>query len=186
MSNLIQLNGTNAQIVQDNWITVQLPASQVETRKQAGKVVQFKLTGEHTVTDEQIKQTILPSTGNIIVPLSIFIARQIELSARIKNGEIGVWLDTHEELADLANVLADFNALPIIAVHVERCADGRIFTLGTLLRSRYGFKNECRAIGDVLRDQLFFLKRSGFNSFLIRADRSAEEDRGVAARGAGR
>jgi uncharacterized protein (DUF934 family) len=60
-------------------------------------------------------------------------------------------------------------------VHVERFADGRIFSLGTLLRSRYGFKNELRAIGDVLRDQLYFLKRSGFSSYLIRADRSATE-----------
>jgi uncharacterized protein (DUF934 family) len=58
---------------------------------------------------------------------------------------------------------------------VERFADGRIFSLGTLLRSRYGFKNELRAVGDVLRDQLFFLKRSGFNSFAMRTDRSAAE-----------
>ena len=53
--------------------------------------------------------------------------------------------------------------------------DGRIFSLGTLLRSRYGFKNELRAIGDVLRDQLYFFKRSGFTSFQVRADRSATE-----------
>ena len=51
----------------------------------------------------------------------------------------------------------------------------RIFSLGTLLRTRYGYKNELRAFGDVLRDQLFFLKRSGFTSFQIRADRNAED-----------
>ncbi|MES2579445.1 MAG: DUF934 domain-containing protein [Pseudomonadota bacterium] len=175
MSNLIQLNNDGASIVENTWVTVQLPPSNVEARKQAGKVVQFKLTGEDTVTETQIADTVIPATGKIIVPLSVFIARKDELLTRISNGEVGVWIDTHEVLADLANNQADLNVLPIIAVHVERFADGRIFSLGTLLRTRYGFKNELRAIGDVLRDQLFFLKRSGFNSYLIRADRSANE-----------
>ncbi|PPD54260.1 MAG: hypothetical protein CTY10_07835 [Methylotenera sp.] len=179
MSNLIQLNTTSsesiAKIAENNWLTIQLPASAVEARKQAGKVVLFKLTGEETVTDTQIAETVIPATGKMIVPLSVFIARKEALLTRIVNGEIGVWLDTHELLTDLVNAQPDLNALPIIAVHVERFADGRIFSLGTLLRTRYGFKNELRAFGDVLRDQLFFLKRSGFNSFLMRADRSAQE-----------
>jgi uncharacterized protein (DUF934 family) len=110
-----------------------------------------------------------------MVPLTVFIARKTELQARLDQQEVGVWLDTHESLTDLNQAQADLNALPIIAVHVERFADGRIFSLGTLLRSRYGFKNELRAVGDVLRDQLFFLKRSGFNSFAMRTDRSAAE-----------
>ncbi len=179
MSNLIQLNAINtesiAKIAENNWLTIQLPASNIEERKQAGKVVLFKLTGEETVTQAQIAATVIPAMGKLIVPLKVFIARKESLLNRIANNEIGVWLDTHEVLADLIENQPDLNALPIIAVHVERFADGRIFSLGTLLRTRYGFKNELRAIGDVLRDQLFFLKRSGFNSFLIRADRSAQE-----------
>lgn len=175
MSNLIQLIENTAQIVENTWLTVQLPASNVEARKQAGKVVLFKLTGEETVTETQIADTVIPATGKVIVPLSVFIARKDALLARIANGEIGVWLDTHELLSELVKNQPDLNALPIIAIHVERFADGRIFSLGTLLRTRYGYKNELRATGDVLRDQLFFLKRSGFSSFLIRADRSAVE-----------
>lgn len=179
MSNLIQLNNgldsDDASIVENTWVTVQLPASNVEARKQAGKVVLFKLTGEETVSEAQIAQTVIPPEGKIIVPLSVFIARKSELLSRISKGEIGVWIDTHELIADLVEHQADLNVLPIIAVHVERFADGRIFSLGALLRTRYGFKNDLRAIGDVLRDQLFFLKRSGFTSYLIRADRSAVE-----------
>ena len=175
MSNLIQLNNGAASITENAWVTVKLPASNLEARKQAGKVVLFKLTGEQTVTETQIAETDIPASGKIIVPLSVFIARKNELLTRISSGEIGVWIDTHELISDLAENQPDLNTLPIIAVHVERFADGRIFSLGTLLRSRYGYKNELRAIGDVLRDQLFFLKRSGFNSFLIRADRSAED-----------
>ncbi|MDP1658421.1 MAG: DUF934 domain-containing protein [Methylotenera sp.] len=171
MSNLI----INNAVAQDEWTLVKLPASQIAERKQAGKVVLFKLTGEKTVTDKQIAGTVIPATGKIIVPLSVFITRKAEFQACIASNEIGVWIDTHEVLESLIENQADLNALPIIAVHVERFADGRIFSLGALLRTRYGFKNELRAFGDVLRDQLFFLKRSGFTSYLIRADRSAED-----------
>ncbi|MDI1299998.1 DUF934 domain-containing protein [Methylotenera sp.] len=175
MSNLITLNNGIASITENEWTVVKLPVSQVEERKQAGKVVLFKLTGEKTVSAEQIANTEIPSNGKIIVPLSVFIARKAELQGRMTTNEIGVWVDTHEILEDLVASVSDLNSLPIIAVHVERFADGRIFSLGTLLRSRYGFKNELRAIGDVLRDQLYFFKRSGFTSYLVRADRSATE-----------
>ena len=109
------------------------------------------------------------------MPLSVFIARKAELQSHISQGEVGVWIDTHEVIEQLIEAQSDLNTLPIIAVHVERFADGRIFSLGTLLRTRYGYKNELRAIGDVLHDQLFFLKRSGFNSFSIRTDRDAKD-----------
>ncbi len=175
MSNLITLNNGIAAISEDEWAIVKLPASQVEERKQAGKVVLFKLTGEKTVSAEQIANTEIPSIGKVIVPLSVFIARKVELQDRLTSNQIGVWVDTHEILEDLVSNVSDLNSLPIIAVHVERFADGRIFSLGTLLRTRYGFKNELRAIGDVLRDQLYFFKRSGFTSYLVRADRSATE-----------
>jgi uncharacterized protein (DUF934 family) len=175
MNNLVKIENGLAALANDDWTLVQLPATQVEERIQAGKVVLFKLTGESTVTEEQIADTLIPATGKIIVPLSVFVERNNELASRIAQGEVGVWLATHELLEYLIQQQADLNVLPIIAVFVERFADGRIFSLGTLLRTRYGFKNELRAFGDVLRDQLFFLKRSGYNSFVIRQDRSAQE-----------
>jgi uncharacterized protein (DUF934 family) len=179
MSNLIQLKDGVASIAEDEWTLVNLPASQAEQRVQAGKVVLFKLTGEQTVTPEQIAGTEIPASGKIIVPLSVFIAKKDALVSRMDIGSQGiwpgVWIDTHETLESLIEAVGDINKLPIIAIHVERFADGRIFSLGTLLRTRYGYKNELRAYGDVLRDQLFFLKRSGFTSFQIRADRSAQD-----------
>jgi uncharacterized protein (DUF934 family) len=179
MSNLIQLKDGAASIADDAWTTVTLPSSQAPERVLAGKVVLFKLTGENSVTPEQIAGTVIPASGNIIIPLSVFIANNDIIASRIDTGAVGIWLDTHEMLESLIEALnesgRDINKLPMIAVHVERFADGRIFSLGTLLRTRYGFKNELRAFGDVLKDQLFFLKRSGFSSFLIRADRSAED-----------
>jgi len=175
MSNLIKIDNGIAAVANDEWTLVQLPAVQVEERKQAGKVVLFKLTGENAVTEEQIANTVIPATGKIIVPLSVFVERNNELTSRITQGEVGVWLATHELIEYLIQQQHDLNALPIIAVFVERFADGRIFSLGTLLRTRYGYKNELRAFGDVLRDQLFFLKRSGFTSYIIRKDRSAQD-----------
>lgn len=172
MSNLIL--GTS--IVEDEWNLVKLPVLGEETvRKQAGKVVLFKLTGEKTYSEEQIAATAIPATGKILVPLSLWIARRGELESRLAAGELAIWLDTHELLADLVSAFDDINQLPLIAVHVERFADGRIFSIGNLLRTRHGYKNTLRAFGDVLRDQLFFLKRCGFDSYLIRADRSAED-----------
>lgn len=179
MSNLIQLQDGVGHVVEDKWTIVELPPSNVEERKQAGKVVLFKLTGELTVTPEQIAGTKIPTTGNVILPLSVFAnirASKINASASLMDAaSTGIWLDTHEKIEDLIAAVGDINTLPIIAVHVERFADGRIFSLGTLLRTRYGFKNELRAFGDVLRDQIFFLKRAGFTSFIIRKDRSAED-----------
>jgi uncharacterized protein (DUF934 family) len=171
-SNLIR----NGQIVDNEWTTVQVPVLGTETvRKQAGKIVLFKLTGEVTTTPEQIAATEIPASGKILVPLSVWRARKDELAERCTKGEIGIWLATHEVLEHLVESIADLNALPIIAVHVERFADGRIFSIGNLLRTRHGYKNELRAFGDVLRDQLFFLKRCGYDSYQIRADRSAED-----------
>lgn len=170
-SNLILNNA----IVEDEWTLVTMPAGEEVVKKQAGKVVLFKLTGENSHTAEQITNTEIPATGKILVPLAVWIARKAELAPRHAAGELAIWLDTHELLEDLVASVEDINSLPLIAVHVERFADGRIFSIGNLLRTRHHYKNNLRAFGDVLRDQLFFLKRCGFNSYLIRADRSAED-----------
>jgi len=171
MSNLIKDNA----IVTDDWTRITPPSLGEETvRKQAGKVVLFKLTGEETFTPEQIAATQIPA-GKVLVPFAVWRANKDELASRVSQGEVGLLIATHEAIEDVIAEVKDINAFALVAVYVERFADGRIFTIGNLLRTRYGFKNELRAVGDVLRDQLFFLKRSGFNSYLIRADRSATE-----------
>ena len=54
-------------------------------------------------------------------------------------------------------------------------SDGRGYSYAQLLSTQYGYSGELRAIGDVLRDQLFYLKRCGFNSFALREDQKIEE-----------
>ncbi len=61
----------------------------------------------------------------------------------------------------------------LIAIDFPAFADGRGYSTAVLLRTRLGWTGDLRAVGDVLRDQLFYLRRVGFSSFAVRADRSA-------------
>ena len=172
MSNLIK----NGHIVADEWTLVSLPAPAEEAvRKQAGKVVIFRITGEAAATPEQIAGTVIPADGKILVPLSVWVARKSELAPRLAAAELGVWLESFELVEDLVASIADINRLPVIAVNFPRFADGRGFSIATLLRTRFAYKNEIRAIGDVLRDQLFYMKRCGFDAALMRPDRSTPD-----------
>lgn len=114
--------------------------------------------------------TVIVPTGNVLVPLKVWIAQREALISRIsvQNQPIGVWL----EGADDPSLLADsIDRFAVIAVNFPKFTDGRGYSTATLLRSRYGFTKELRAIGDVLRDQLFYLRRAGFNAFAVRADK---------------
>ena len=108
---------------------------------------------------------VFPS-GKLIVPLNIFVSRQAELTVRAES--VGVWMEGHD---DLAPILNSIEKLPLIAINFPKFTDGRGYSTAALLRTRYGFKGELRAIGDVLRDQLFYMKRVGFNAFAVRADK---------------
>lgn len=99
-------------------------------------------------------------SGQVIVPLTVWLAQRETLIAR--QGEIGVWLDS-DETADLLG--DDAKALPLVAVNFPVFADGRAFSAARLLRERYGFAGELRAVGHFVRDQLCYLKRCGVNAF---------------------
>ncbi|GLS27214.1 DUF934 domain-containing protein [Marinibactrum halimedae] len=99
-------------------------------------------------------------TGNIIVPLAVWQAQKETLKGR--RNEIGVWLNS-TELADTLG--SDAAELPLIALRFPVFMDGRGFSTARLLRERYGFTGELRACGYFIRDQLFYLKRCGFNAF---------------------
>jgi uncharacterized protein (DUF934 family) len=112
----------------------------------------------------------LPATGDIIVPLARWTGERETLLAR--PGNVGVWLETDTDPAALAPDLAGFK---VVAVRFANFTDGRGYTLARLLRERYGYRGELRAIGDILRDQLYYLSRCGFDAFVLRADQNAEQ-----------
>jgi uncharacterized protein (DUF934 family) len=115
----------------------------------------------------------LTAEGKLIVPLKRWLAQRDMLATRAQGVEpLGVWLDSHEDPAALTG---DLHRLSLIAVNFPRFADGRGYSTAFLLRQRLGFKGELRAIGDVLRDQLFYLQRVGFNAFAVRAGKDIED-----------
>jgi uncharacterized protein (DUF934 family) len=82
----------------------------------------------------------------------------------------GVWLAPTDNPGALAPYLS---TIPLIAVQFPKFTDGRGYSIAALLR-RLGYRSDLRAIGEVLIDQLFMLKRVGFTSFALRADQSEE------------
>ena len=106
-----------------------------------------------------------PAAGGLIVPLALWRLRRADLLDR--RGPVGVRLGAGEEPEAIA---ADLEHLALVAVHFPKFSDGRGLSTARLLRERYGYEGEVRAVGDVLRDQLPFLERCGFDSFALRDD----------------
>jgi uncharacterized protein (DUF934 family) len=110
------------------------------------------------LAEGETPEAVAIPAAKVLLPLAVWQARQAELADR---AEVGVWLNSNEPAETLA---ADVARLPVIAVNFPKFADGRGYSVATLLRTRYGFKGELRAIGEVLRDQFFFLTRCGFDA----------------------
>lgn len=104
-----------------------------------------------------------------ILPVSIWLANKETLSS---NNQIGVWLNSDEEASLIGD---DCKSLPVICINFPAFADGRGYSYARQLRDTYGFEGELRAIGDVLKDQLFFYARCGFNSYAMREDRDLND-----------
>lgn len=66
-------------------------------------------------------------------------------------------------------------AVARVEVNFPSLADGRGYSIARLLRERYGYGGELRAVGDVQRDQLLYLARCGFNAFLLRKHEDADD-----------
>jgi uncharacterized protein (DUF934 family) len=85
---------------------------------------------------------------------------------------VGVWLKTEDDVHAAVKALGDVNRLSVIAVKIPKFTDGRANSIATILRRRYGYVGELRAVGDVLADQLVPLSRCGYDTFALREDRS--------------
>lgn len=110
-----------------------------------------------TLAEGDTPETVTLPAGALLVPLAVWQARRNELAGR----DVGVWLAGDQDPAALADDLA---ALPVVGVHFPIFTDGRGSSIAVLLRSRYGYGGEVRAIGDVLRDQFNYYVRCGINA----------------------
>ena len=100
----------------------------------------------------------------VIVPLPLWQAEHDVLAGC---NAVGVWLKPSDDPTELAGDIAQ---LPLIAIDFPKFTDGRGYSGARLLREKYRFRGELRAIGDVLRDQLYYLRQCGFDAFVLRAD----------------
>ena len=111
----------------------------------------------------------VPDAVAVIVPLPLWIERR---SAFVARGEAGVWLAPTD---DPSALVRDLVHLPVIAIDFPQLTDGRGYSHARLLRERYRYGGELRAIGDVGRDQLYYLAQCGFDAFVIPNARNAED-----------
>ena len=113
--------------------------------------------------------------GDVIVSVKRFMA---EGEALLADRKVGVRLEPSEAVEDLAY---DLPRLALVALAFPRFFDGRNLSAARLLRDRYGFKGEIRAVGEVLREQAMHMVRCGFDAFAP-ADGSDPEAWAAAAR----
>ena len=98
-----------------------------------------------------------------------------EVTKRIQKKTIGVWFAADEDILKHHEVIeAGKPAWALVAADFPIFRDGRSFSTAALLRERFNWSGEIRAIGDVLIDQLILGARSGFDSFALRADQNLD------------
>ncbi len=85
-----------------------------------------------------------------------------EINAALQPGQaIGVTIGPDTDLDRLAPFI---DRLAVIAIEFSAFKDGRGFSQARILRDRFGYAGDIRAVGELLLDQVQFLIRVGFSS----------------------
>lgn len=111
-----------------------------------------------------------PEPADLVVPPQLWRLRREDLLAR--RGRLGLRLEADDDLAEFA---ADLEHFSLVAVNFRKFGDGRGYSTARLLRERYGYRGELRAVGAVARDHLYFMARCGFDAFALRDGEDALE-----------
>jgi len=113
----------------------------------------------------------------VLVPFTWWISHhhEADVQAMANQGQIGVWFAADDDILKHADVIeAGKKVWPLVAAHFPIFRDGRSFSTAALLRDRFQWQGEIRAIGDVLIDQLLQGARVGFDSFALRPDQNTD------------
>ena len=111
----------------------------------------------------------LPKSGALIVGLDRWRAERETLLARRQ--PLGIRLRSDQPPAQIVDDLTHF---AVVALEFPKFADGRAFSYARLLRERYGYRGEVRAVGAPVIDQALFLHRCGFDAIEVAAGTSAD------------
>ena len=114
----------------------------------------------------------IPPTGAVNVSFEQWNAHRDELLQR--GTPLGIRLHS-DQAPDL--IADDLRHFALVALEFPKFRDGRAYSYARLLRERYGFEGELRAVGDVLLEQLFFMLRTGFDAFEIESPNPLEDYR---------
>ncbi|MCX7083450.1 MAG: DUF934 domain-containing protein [Methylococcales bacterium] len=111
-------------------------------------------TWQYLADNEELK------TGNVSVSFARWQSDKQQLLAH--DGKVGVRISSADNVDELAD---DLEKLQLIELDFPDFADGRSFSQAWLLRGRYHYQGEIRAIGHYIPDQVFYLARVGVNAF---------------------
>jgi uncharacterized protein (DUF934 family) len=100
------------------------------------------------------------SNGNITVSLARWQQEKAQLLSH--DGQVGLRLTIEDDVALIAD---DLNKIALIELNFPAFTDGRLFSRAKLLRIRFGYQGEIRAVGNFMLDQVFYLSKIGVNAF---------------------
>lgn len=102
----------------------------------------------------------LPPHGDYFVDLTVW---NDDMRAQTRDGKVAPLLRPGDDVAKIRNL----SELTVIAIEFPKFTDGRGYSMARLLRDRYAFKGDIRAVGNVLRDQLLYMQRCGFTEYAL-------------------
>jgi uncharacterized protein (DUF934 family) len=152
------------------------------------KIISFPKDGKPTLTpnewqvwDGEHDEGGIPDLEHgmhkVLVPFHWWIThyKNPDIIHRANQGEIGVWFAADDDILKHTDIIEAGKSLwPVVGAHFPIFRDGRSFSTAALLRGRFDWQGEVRAIGDVLIDQLLQGARVGFDTFELRADQNLD------------
>ena len=123
---------------------------------------QVVVPARYTILDELLTDSVL--TAETALTQATF---QSLLGREDAPPRLGVIVEPDDDVLALSDHL---DRISFFAVRFPKFTDGRGYSHARLLRTRLGFQGTILAFGDVLRDQLLLMHRSGINAFYMRDD----------------
>lgn len=129
-------------------------------------------TNNWTILTEDEAATLSPNgiARGSLIPLSTWEKSRQELTDDFFE-HCGIWIDSHESPLDIG---AGLERLQTIAINFPLMKDGRGYSHARILRDRLKFRGEIRAIGYVTVDLMDYMRRCGFDGFLLNPDQDPE------------
>lgn len=111
----------------------------------------------------------LAGQAGVLLPITEVLQNLVVIEKY--TGRLGVIVQPETSVKDLLVILPK---LSLVAVNYPLYTDGRGHSKARILRDKYHFRGEIRAIGDVFKDTVYYLHQCGFNSFLPRSGETVE------------